>query len=302
MTVWPAAVRDSPVRASPTCSWPPSNRTVARVMYRSFGGCRTWTRFTWSGRDRMIEHDPDPIAPHVVELAGAPRGERVAVERAGRSVLGRVGDRVAVVVGANTACPLQHRDGLRVVRLVREQIEAGIGFVLGQRMRSRALGVSRGLRQAAPTPTAIAVAVGDDERRARVSLSAARRDPSRTSPNRRRADRRRAARPRPRRPFPRRRPPSRSGARWAWSPPASSAAEPRTPRPAAEARGPDRPGAPARRGTGTPCSGWTSAARRSWRSEPGRRRREEVPGEERTEEAVALELDVVAQGDRRRPP
>src|SRR6185295_16330878 len=47
--------------------------------------------------DRVVEHDPDPVAADVVELAGPPRGVRVAVERAGGAVLRGVGDRVRVV-------------------------------------------------------------------------------------------------------------------------------------------------------------------------------------------------------------
>ena len=47
----------------------------------------------------QVEDDPDPVTAYVVELTRLPRRVRIAVERARGPILGRVGDRVRVVVG-----------------------------------------------------------------------------------------------------------------------------------------------------------------------------------------------------------
>ena len=106
------------------------------------------------GADRMLRFHEDAIAAHVLERAGLPGREEVTVERQGRTILGRVADRVPVVSGPDTAGPVEHHGGGGGPLRVREHVQTSVGLVEGDRMVARTFGVADGVGDRAPAPSA----------------------------------------------------------------------------------------------------------------------------------------------------
>ena len=140
--------RSGPPRSATTgpsftvTGWPPSKRRVARVIQRLRGPYRGWTRLTWSVRQRVVQGDPQVLADGIVEGGHRPRGAQVAVHGLVGTVLGDVGDGVAVVAGLDALHAQLLGHGLVGVTGRRvEQGQAGVAGIGHEGLLTGGLGV-----------------------------------------------------------------------------------------------------------------------------------------------------------------